>query len=142
MRAYDPDLVADRYREHEECLAKFAQALPPQLPRWEGDYDLLVEVKPNQVLLVEVKTVRGDANHQVRLGLGQLLYYEHFDVKPTFPSAVVESLLVTTVQLGNDLTEFLEGHGVGVLTCCPDGSWKTTQLADAILDRCALELSQ
>lgn len=40
-------------------------------------YDLLIDLGPGAALvLVEVKTVVGDATQQVRAAVGQLLYYE------------------------------------------------------------------
>jgi hypothetical protein len=97
--------------------------IPPGSERWEGDYDLLVVADAgDDALLVEVKTIRTDANHQTRLGLGQLLYYEHFDVAPSWPDATVHRVLAVDKPLDAELVAFLDAHEVGLLVL-GDGEW-------------------
>jgi len=132
-RTYDPDLLAARYAAHEECLAAFDALLSDELVRWEGDYDLLV-VSDSDLLLVEVKTLRLDAPHQVRAGLGQLLYYEHFEVRPEWPERRVHQLLVVDSEVDDELLRFLESHGVGVVWRLPGGGWAGTDRATTQLN--------
>jgi hypothetical protein len=127
-RSYDPDLSAVRYHAHEECLSAFDAMLEASLDRWEGDYDLVAD-DGSALLLVEVKTIRNDADNQVRLGLGQLLYYEHFDVHPDWPTTDVNRLLVVDGEIDAELENFLDIHQVGLAIRAPDGTWRGTPRA-------------
>jgi hypothetical protein len=131
-RSYDPDLSAIRYRSHEECLAAFDALIVTSFDRWEGDYDLAVESGAD-LLLAEVKTIRTDADNQVRLGLGQLLYYEHFDVRPDWPDATISRLLVVDAELDQELQVFLEANEIGLVCRLPRGIWTaSTRAAQAL----------
>jgi hypothetical protein len=132
IRSYDPDLSAARYEAHEACLSTFDAAFDASFDRWEGDYDLVV-VGADTLLLVEVKTIRSDADNQVRLGLGQLLYYEHFDVRPDWPSSHVGRLLVTDSEIDEELKAFLDAHEVGLVEGRSDGSWNASTRAQQLL---------
>jgi hypothetical protein len=127
-RSYDPDLSAARYQAHEECLSAFDAILEASLDRWEGDYDLVAD-DGSALLLVEVKTIRNDADNQVRLGLGQLLYYEHFDVRPDWPTTDVNRLLVVDGEIDTELEDFLDNHKVGLVVRATDGTWSGTPRA-------------
>lgn len=111
---HDPDVVGARYTAHEHCLAAFDARFSNALERWEGVYDLLV-VAGHELLLVEVKTIRDDASIQVRLGLGQLLYYEYFDIRPEWSRARVRRVLVTDRAIDAELIAFLDEHEVGLV---------------------------
>jgi hypothetical protein len=127
-RSYDPDLSAARYKSHEQCLAAFDALIDTSFDRWEGDYDLVVESGAER-LLAEVKTIRADAENQVRLGLGQLLYYEHFDVRPQWPDAEISRVLVVDVDLDQELQVFLEANEVGLVSRLPSGIWSASSRA-------------
>ncbi len=127
-RSYDPDLSAARYQSHEDCLAAFDALIAASFDRWEGDYDLVVESGPD-LLLAEVKTIRTDAENQVRLGLGQLLYYEHFDVRPGWPDAAISRVLVVDAELDQELGVFLEANEVGLVSRLPGGTWTAANRA-------------
>jgi hypothetical protein len=127
-RSYDPDLSAARYQAHEQCLAAFDALIDASFDRWEGDYDLVVE-SGAELVLAEVKTIRSDAENQVRLGLGQLLYYEHFDVRPDWPDAAIARVLVTDAELDQELQAFLEANEVGLASRLPNGSWSASSRA-------------
>jgi len=127
-RSYDPDLSAARYQSHEQCLAAFDALIATSFVRWEGDYDLVVEGGAD-LLLAEVKTIRTDADNQVRLGLGQLLYYEHFDVRPDWPNAAISRVLVVDSELDQELQVFLEANEVGLVSRLPDGAWTASNRA-------------
>jgi hypothetical protein len=138
-RSYDPDLSAARYQAHEECLSAFDAMLEPSLDRWEGDYDLVAD-DGSALLLVEVKTIRNDADNQVRLGLGQLFYYEHFDVRPDWPTADVNLLLLVDGEIDTELEDFLDLHEVGLVVRAPDGTWSGTPRASQQLAQFGIEI--
>jgi hypothetical protein len=74
----------------------------------------------NVLLLVEAKTIRDDERAQVRTGLGQLYYYEHFEVKPLYPDREICRLLLTDRPVSADLCEFLTQCAVGVVWIAED----------------------
>jgi hypothetical protein len=80
--SHGTDKAAERNRDRQKCLRRFA-LLFPQREKYarKNAFDLLVVKKPN-VLLAEVKTLRADELDQLRLALAQILWYEHFSVRP------------------------------------------------------------
>jgi len=119
-RIYDPDLLAVRTNAHEQCLDRFCQLFPSTIARLEATYDLLLLDSQN-TLLVEAKTIRDDAPLQVRLALGQLFYYEYFDVAPRYPTRRISFLLLTDRKISDELQSFLEEHDVGFVWSLENG---------------------
>jgi hypothetical protein len=115
VRRYDPDLIGARFDAHEDCLDRFSQKFPATAEQLQAVYDLLIVGRDKAVLLVEAKTIRNDERAQVRTGLGQLYYYEHFDVAPLYPNQRVCRLLLTDRPVSADLCEFLTQREVGVV---------------------------
>lgn len=114
VRVYDPDLVGERFIAHEVCLRRFSEFLSHGHEQYAGDYDLLV-VTPGKALLIEVKTIREDEAKQLRLALGQILYYEHMFVKPMYPELAVRLLVITDSRPHDDLINLLEKYKIGVI---------------------------
>jgi hypothetical protein len=115
VRRYDPDLIGARFDAHEDCLDHFSERFPAAVEKFQAVYDLLIVDGDNAALLVEAKTIRDDERAQIRTGLGQLYYYEHFDVKPLYPNHEICRLLLTDHPVSADLCEFLTSHAVGVV---------------------------
>jgi hypothetical protein len=79
-------------------------------------YDLLIDLDADSPLvLIEVKTVAGDAIIQVRAAIGQLLYYEYFSVAPVFPGREIRRLVVVDETVPNELADFLEANQTGLV---------------------------
>jgi hypothetical protein len=95
-------------------------------------YDLLVP-GTEAVLLVEAKTIRRDACRQARAALGQLFYYEYFDVSPLYPGKRVLRLLLADRRLSDDLQGFLTKNHVGAVWIPPRGRVGGTELGLASL---------
>lgn len=114
VRIYDPDLIGERFTAHEACLRRFSELIPKPHEQYEGDYDLLV-VAPKQALVIEVKTIRDDEAKQLRLALGQILYYEHILVRPMYPDHNIRLLIVTDSRPHEDLVRLLEKYQIGVV---------------------------
>jgi hypothetical protein len=112
LRWYDPDLVGQRYNAHEDCLDRLTSRLPDHSTIFQASYDLLV-VMNARLLLVEAKTIRNDAEQQARAALAQLLYYEYFDVLPTFPNRKIFRLFLTDYEIPPRLCKFLREYNVG-----------------------------
>lgn len=113
VRLYDPDLTGRRKGLHERCLARFSR-LFRHCAKFKKRYDLVVRTKA-KVLLVEAKTLQGDADQQLRLALGQVLYYEHLCVEPSFPGCKVFRLVLTDRVPPDYMVRLLERHNVGVV---------------------------
>jgi hypothetical protein len=131
-RSYDPDLLGARYNAHEDCLDRLSNLVPVEVDRLQAIYDLLLVI-PATVLLVEAKTIRADARRQVRAALGQLLYYEHFDVAPLYPDTEILRLVLTDSELAEDLQKFLTKHQIGVVWMPGQGKVGGSQLGLAHL---------
>jgi len=114
VRVYDPDLVGERFLAHEACLRRFSELIPDRHEQYEGDYDLLV-VAPGKALLIEVKTIREDEAKQLRLALGQILYYEHMLAKPMYPDHDIRLIVITDSRPHDDLIHLLEKYQIGVV---------------------------
>ena len=121
IRIFDPDSMSERYSDHEKCLRNFSHLFDVRYQQWEGNYDLLV-ASDNDLLLAEVKTVRDDAAKQVRLGLGQILYYKHMLVEPNAKGKSIYQVLVLDREIQGELIDFLTSHNVGVIWI-PDKSF-------------------
>jgi hypothetical protein len=126
-RSYDPDRVGARFNAHEDCLDRLSRLFPVDVERLQASYDLLLVVL-KLALLVEAKTIRDDARRQVRLALGQLFYYEHFDVAPLHPEKEILRLALTDRELGKDLQTFLTKHQIGVVWILESGKIGGTNL--------------
>jgi hypothetical protein len=130
---FDPDRIGKRKAAHEDCLYRFANLFPRD-KEWKADYDLLVIADPC-VLLVEVKTLRDDARDQLRLALGQLLWYEHFSVVPSFPTHKLFRLVVTDRTPPVEFVDFLEGQRIGSVWLTRHKEISYSEVAGRILDQ-------
>jgi len=100
---------------------------PANLERLQAIYDLLL-VTPNMALIVEAKTIRNDARRQIRAALGQLFYYEHFDIAPLHPDKQILRLALTDCELGPDMQSFLTKHQIGLVWILESGKIGGTEL--------------
>jgi hypothetical protein len=128
FRRYDPDLIGERFDAHEDCLDRFSEEFPEAMDKLHAIYDLLIVRGVRGVLLVEAKTIRADERLQVRLALGQLYFYEHFEIRPLYPDAEILKLLLADAPISEDLCEFLTRCEVGVVWMGPDGVAGGTEL--------------
>lgn len=86
----DPELSAelrhDRLTRHQELVRQVGAVLADEeYELHEDPYDALATHRERPSLLVEAKTLDGsppDESAQVRAVIGQLFYYEHFEVPP------------------------------------------------------------
>lgn len=112
----NPDLLDERINAHEDCLDRFSDRLSTEVSKYEANYDLLILDQPEtNGLLVEAKTLRGDAQLQTRLALGQLKYYDYFSAGPMHPSCAISQLMLTDNPLPDNLGRFMSEHGIGVV---------------------------
>lgn len=131
FRTYDPDKTKSRKAAHEKCLKRFAR-LFPRRREYASNSDLLV-VMERKVLLVEVKTIRSDEKEQLRLALGQVLYYENLCVRPHYPSRNVYRLVVTDSEPPSYLVQLLEKYRIGAVWLPRSGKPGKSRLGGRIL---------
>lgn len=133
QRVYDTDLVAKRFQAHQECLLRMSNLIPDSFKQYYGLYDLLV-VGEKEALIVEVKTIRDDdAARQIRLALGQVLYYQHFLIEPDYPNHKILRLVITDTKPSSDLVDFLEKYQVGIAWLPPNQQSGQSPLSESIL---------
>lgn len=81
-----------------------------------ASYDLLIDQGARtDLVLVEVKTIAGDAGIQIRHAVGQLLYYRYFFAAPAFPGRGVRALIVVDDAVPGELAEFLQENSIGAI---------------------------
>jgi len=139
MRCYDPDRVGARFNAHEDCLDRLSRLFPSAVDRLQATYDLLLVV-PTTAMLIEAKTIRNDARRQIRAALGQLFYYEHFDVGPLYLDKEILRVVLTDQELTDDLQAFLTKHRIGVVWILESGRVGGSELALAHLRRIGARL--
>jgi hypothetical protein len=127
LRRYDPDLVGERFNDHEDCLDRFSKLFPSSISKLEGRYDLLL-ASEKIAMLVEAKTIRGDEDLQARLAVGQLEYYEYFEVEPFYPNHELKLLLLSDSELDQRLMTFLTELDIGVIWVPSDGPFGGSDL--------------
>ena len=132
LRIYDPDRIGNRINAHEDCLDRLSRLLPQSVEQFHSIYDLLL-VGEETVLLIECKTIRNDARLQVRNALGQILYYEYFDVAPLHPEKRILRLLLTDAALPTALSRFLTDNQIGHVSIARTGEVGGTELGLANL---------
>ncbi|MGH2663986.1 MAG: hypothetical protein ACRDH8_14545 [Actinomycetota bacterium] len=79
-------------------------------------FDLLMVPPDGPLVLWEAKTIDGDAAAQVRLAVGQLLFYEHFHVRSGWEGRELVRAAVFDGEIGEELAAFLEGLDIGAFT--------------------------
>ena len=124
-RALTPEaqaIAAELLYERTERHQALVRAVAARCGRGEfyedaAAYDLLIDLDTDiPLILIEVKTVAGDAAIQVRAAIGQLLYYQYFSVAPVFPAREIRKLVVVDETVPNELAEFLEANQIGLIT--------------------------
>jgi hypothetical protein len=116
LRSFDPDKTGRRRSAHDGCLDRFSRLFRQgvELLNTKHGYDLAVVAK-GKVLLVEAKTLRDDSERQLRLALGQLLYYQYRYEKEHFRGHSVLPLVITDGQPPGYMVKFLEKYGIGAV---------------------------
>ena len=91
----------------------------------EGSVDLLwgSNVQQAPVIEVEGKTIDGDGNKQIRDAVGQLLFYEHFDVSATYPGRPVRKVVAVNAAIDAELVGYLTALGISLILVTEEG-WR------------------
>jgi hypothetical protein len=136
------DILHERTREHDLIVKKVCEQIYDGIRGLRFDkfsFDLLAE-RGRHAILHEIKTIktrdRADEKRQVMRALGQLLYYEHFDVPTELKNqdAKVHKIAVFQRRLFDpEHIRFLHRSGIGVLWMNSRGEIHVDEHARAIL---------
>ena len=106
----------ERTARHQDLLAALVGLVDGEgieLYEDASSFDLLrVSAPPAPLTIYEVKTLEVDDLTQTRLAVGQLLSYEHLNVRPRWPGREVERAVVYERPVGGELTAFLGEIGI------------------------------
>jgi hypothetical protein len=136
-QAMAAQLLYERTDRHQELVRAIAAGCSGG--RFYEDptsYDLLIDTDADIALtLIEAKTISGDADVQIRLAVGQLLYYEHFFVKPSFPDRLAQQLVLVDDAVSVELAEFLQAHNIGLVAYINDEFQALNNTGEGIINR-------
>ena len=117
-------LRLDRLRRHEVIVHRLAVRLAAIGAHLHVDpFDILALIAALGIL-VEVKTLDGtdaDQREQVRIALGQLLYYEPFAAAPVAGQATIYKIACFEGPISEPHGAWLNASGIGVIWCVGDG---------------------
>jgi hypothetical protein len=119
-------ILDERTSKHQELVRKIIEMLRnsedvEDVRITDYAFDILFTLpKRNEWILVEVKTLRGDALIQGRNALGQLLFYEFFDVRPISNDAKVVRIAAFDNNPGKQVIDFLAANNTLCLVVSSD----------------------
>jgi len=113
------EILNHRINRHQ-TLVKFIAGilLDKNYKLFENPMDCLAMKKDSPSLLFEIKTLdktTSDELRQVRAGLSQLMYYEHFNIKQVPDITELKKILLFEFAITNDHIKFLEKYDCFVL---------------------------
>lgn len=125
-----------RTEQHQGMIRSLALMFSPDAGEFhEGSVDLLWAshngVSP--VIVVEGKTIDNDAYKQIRDAVGQLLFYEYFDVSATYPDRTVRKVVAVNAPVGAELAGYLTALDIGLILVTEEG-WSPLNELGAVLD--------
>ena len=108
----------ERTVRHQDLLAQLVELLEAEGVKLYEDssaFDLLyVPADSDQALTIfEIKTLEADELTQTRLAVGQLLTYEHLNVRPRWPGRDVQRMVIYDREVDGELIAFLDAVGIG-----------------------------
>lgn len=114
-------LLEERTSQHQQLVREIANLLRfsgrvSEIRVSDDAFDVLAlsGARP-EVLLIEAKTLRNDALIQARIALGQLLFYEFFDIRPIAEGRCIRKVVVFDSEPGQQAREFLTAYDVACL---------------------------
>lgn len=114
-------LLDERTSRHQQLVKKIIRLLSNsdkigEIRISDNAFDILASVPTrSELLLIEVKTLRNDALVQARIALGQLLFYEYFDVQPMAEGSAIRRIVAFDNEPGGQAREFLGAYDVNCL---------------------------
>ena len=110
-------LLYERTARHQQLVREFATRIADaDFTEDPAAFDLLVDLRRTGALvLCEMKSIHADESAQVRAAVGQLLYYEYFSLPHVHKDRPVSKLVVVDRPVSEDLAEFLQTLGFGLV---------------------------
>lgn len=120
-------LLDERTTQHQELVKQIVEMLSlsvvvESIRITDDAYDVLAFIPSrDEFLLIEAKTIRNDGMVQGRLALGQLCYYEYFDIRPVAGSSRITKIAVFNQNPGEQVERFLNAYNVLCFTISTEG---------------------
>ncbi len=112
-----------KHQEGVQRLGKlFADAGQGQLQEGNPDLVWIPVDGATPVILAEFKTIDGDADTQIRHAVGQLLFYDYFDLTPVMNGRAVDLVVAVDQGIGVQLIGWLDQLNI-VATRVTDAGW-------------------
>ncbi|GEM_PF-1185154 len=114
-------LLDERTAEHQQIVRRVVNLL--RSSGWASEvrisddaFDVLAfgRLLP-EIILIEAKTLRGDSLVQARIALGQLHFYEYFDVQHLAGGRTIRKIVAFDQDPHAQAKEFLDSYGVASL---------------------------
>lgn len=105
-------LLEERTSQHQELVRRVVSRMKnvSEVRCSDDAFDVFGESSlRSEGLLIEAKTLRGDALVQARIALGQLLYYEHFDIRPATSEPIIK-IVAFDSEPGDQARQFLAAY--------------------------------
>ena len=129
-------LLEERTSQHQQLIRRIVNLLRNsrqvrEVRVSDDAFDVLafIQVRP-EILLIEAKTLRDDALIQARIALGQLLFYEYFDVRPIAEGRSIRKVVAFDSEPGEQVREFLAAYEVACLVSSQDAFQVPTGFED------------
>lgn len=122
LLSHEEQIAATRLRfertaRHQDLVAELLELLDErgiELFEDASSYDLLrVPEADAAITILEVKTLEADDLTQTRLAVGQLLSYEHLNVRPRWEGRDIERAVVYERRVDEELATFLNSIEIG-----------------------------
>lgn len=129
--------LAERTDTHQEIVRSFAKRIGSgTFYEDTASYDLAwVSDEADDIHLFEVKTIASDSDAQIIRAVGQLLYYSYFNIVAKFEAAPSTRTVVVNEDVPEDLCEWLDTLGIGLLKTGTDvGIESLNSAGDVILE--------
>jgi hypothetical protein len=114
-------LLDERTSLHQELIKRIVDLLKnsgqvSEIRVSDDAFDILALMPArSEALLIEAKTVKNDALVQARIALGQVLFYEYFDVRPMTEGSSIRRIVAFDNDPGEQARQFLEAYDVSCL---------------------------
>lgn len=119
-------LLNERTTQHQELVKRIVELLRDsgqveEIRVSENAFDIVATIPARgEVFLIEAKTIRNDALAQSRTALGQILFYEYFDVHNMAEGYTIKRVVAFNDEPGDQAREFLDAYGTSCLVVSPE----------------------
>lgn len=127
------ELLGTRTAAHQAMVRRLAGMFDATRGAFrEGSVDLLWVPHDGgePFLLVEGKTIDDDGPSQMRAAVGQVLFYEFFDVQPLDPTRAVRRCVALTARVADELVEYATSHEISLILVTEEGWLPLNALAE------------